>query len=33
MELKELRNQIDAIDNELVSLFKKLMVLSSHVAV
>jgi len=32
MELKELRNQIDAIDNELVSLFKKRMELSAHVA-
>ena len=32
MELKELRNQIDAVDNELVSLFKKRMELSAHVA-
>ena len=32
MELKEIRNQIDGIDDELVALFRKRMELSAQVA-
>ena len=32
MELKDLRNQIDAIDNELIALFTKRMEISAQVA-